>query len=97
MLFCYLLIFLKVNTSEKFLQEYQPFQTLSNSLDQNEAICKGYQQKEPVGKDIFSIESYRTLLSARCMLGNFFMDFFRLLTFIKINFFKKSFRNIFRV
>ena len=39
--FCHLLIFFKIDTLEKFLQEYQQFQTVSNSLDPDEPLCFG--------------------------------------------------------
>ena len=59
MLFCHLLIFFKIDTFEKFLQEYQQYQTVSNSLDPdeplcfgNQRVCKGYQQTESVGKNL---------------------------------------------
>ena len=55
----FVLIFFKINTFEIFLQEYQQFQKVSNSLIPDEAgvlsnqkICKGYQQTEPDGKDL---------------------------------------------
>ena len=59
MLLFFVLMFFKINTFEIFLQEYQQFQKVSNSLDSDEAgalanqkVCKGYQQTEPDGKDL---------------------------------------------
>ena len=58
----FVLMFFKINNFEIFLQEYQQFQKVSNSLDPDEAgvlanqkLCKGYQQTEPVGKDLTCI------------------------------------------
>ena len=98
-----MLIFFKINTFEIFLQEYQQFQKVSNSLDPDEAGVQADQKLQRLSADgtsrHFAIEKCHTLLSTRCsMLGFFFINFCRLLAFIKINFFKKkSFRKIFRV
>ena len=71
MLFCHL-IFFKIDTFEKFSQEYQQFQTVSNSLDPDEPLCfgepeslqrlsaEGISRQKP--KIFFAKESYRRLL-----------------------------------
>ena len=72
MLFCHLLIFFKIDTFEKFLQEYHQFQTVSNSLDADEPLCFGEPESlqrlsaDRIGwqklKIFFAKESYRRLL-----------------------------------
>ena len=72
MLYCHLLIFFKINTFEKFSQEYQQFQTVSNSFDPDEPLCFGepesLQRLSADGisgqkpKIFFAKESYHRLL-----------------------------------
>ena len=76
MFFCHLLIFFKIDTFEKFLQEYQQYQAVSNSLDPDEPPCFG----EPESLQRLSADRIGRQKHKLFLLKKVIVDYYKLVT-----------------